>query len=220
MLYPIVLDLRGREVLVVGGGRVARRKIQRLIEAQARVRVVARVANAEVQAWADDGRIELVIGDYTPESFGMPQLVFAATDEPATNDLVVNAARLAGVFANSAVGDELDFVVPAVGTTDQLGLAVWSGNPALSARLRDELLTVVDERWQLASRLFDMLRVTLSDRGDSVSRGALWRNLAAGVPREFRSVAVAKRFVRAVARGAQLPIGKAESDALFEVADD
>lgn len=220
MLYPIVVDLRGRDVLVVGGGAVAERKIRRLLEAEANVRVVAREPCAQVAQWAVAGSITLRIGDFTPEELGTPLLVFAATNEPETNNAV---ARLAGkhrVLANSAAGDELDFVVPAAGWADGLGVAVWSGSPALSVALRDVLLAQIDERWRLAGRVFDTLRITLHDRGDVGSRGALWRNLAAGVPQEFRTVAVAKRFVRAVARGAGLPIGKAESDALFEVAEE
>lgn len=220
MLYPIVLELRGREVLVVGGGGVAERKIRRLLEAEGRVRVVAREVNETIAAWAKEGRLELVTAAFAPEHLGTPVLVFAATDERTTNDAVVDAARAVGALANSAAGDDLDFVVPAIGRADGLGIAVWSGNPALSRRLRDELLALVDHRWRRASRVFATLRVTMNQRGDVSMRGGFWRNLAAGVPQEFRTIALAKRFVRAVGLSAGLPLGKAESDALFEVADD
>lgn len=219
MLYPIVLDVNQRDILVVGGGAVAERKIRRLLEAGALVRVVARDPSNEVLAWAEHGEISLRIGEFADADFGEPDLVFAATNEPSTNDAVARLARSRGVFANSAAGAELDFIVPCVGHADGIGVAVWSGSPALSMRLRDMLLPHVDERWQLAGRVFDALRTALHGRGDVSVRGALWRNLAAGVPDEFRTVAVAKRFVRAVAQQARLPIGDAEAAALFEVAE-
>lgn len=220
MLYPIVLELEGRDVLVVGAGNVAERKIRRLLEARARVRVISRDASTTIERWGHEGRVALTLAEFDPAAMGQPALVFAATSEPATNDAVVAAARDRHVLANSAAGTDLDFVVPAVHRDEGLGVAVWSGSPALSRRLRDELVGLFDARWRLAGRVFETLRITLEGRGDPTVRGTFWRNLAAGAPQEFRTVAVARRFVRAVAQGAGLPLGKAESDALFEVADE
>ena len=55
--FPMFADLRGRPVLVVGGGTVAERKIQSLLDAGAKVLLAARELTENLQTWAEEGRI-------------------------------------------------------------------------------------------------------------------------------------------------------------------
>ena len=51
--YPVSLTLAGRRVLVVGGGRVATRRVEDLLETGARLEVVATAVSAEIEAWVE-----------------------------------------------------------------------------------------------------------------------------------------------------------------------
>ncbi len=64
---PVNLLVRGRRVVVVGGGRVAARKVEPLLELGADVVVVAPGIDAEIRTWADAGRCELIEREFRPD---------------------------------------------------------------------------------------------------------------------------------------------------------
>ncbi|HEX3772742.1 MAG TPA: NAD(P)-dependent oxidoreductase, partial [Polyangiaceae bacterium] len=59
-LFPLFLKLRGRAVLVVGAGPIAERKVEALLDAGARVRLVAPEATPDLQRLAGEGRVQWV----------------------------------------------------------------------------------------------------------------------------------------------------------------
>jgi siroheme synthase-like protein len=82
-LLPIFLRLSGKDVLVVGAGAVAERKIEDLVEAKAVVRVVALDATPAVELLANDGHIQLERRAFTDADIEGAWLVIAATTDPA-----------------------------------------------------------------------------------------------------------------------------------------
>ena len=113
-LFPLFADLRGRRVLVVGGGSVAKRKVEALLAAGARVAVGAPDLEPELAAWKTSARIEHHEGRFTPSWLDDAWLVIAATDDPVTNRAVVEAADARRIFANAVDDAELSrFHVPA-----------------------------------------------------------------------------------------------------------
>ena len=80
MPYPIGLDLRGRAVLVVGGGKVATRKVARLLDEGAVIRLVSPNLSKAIQQWATEGRLTLYKRPYRSEDMVGMQLVFATTN--------------------------------------------------------------------------------------------------------------------------------------------
>ena len=55
--YPILLDLHGKTALVVGGGKVAQRKIETLLEYGGKIHLVARDLTAGLQGHVEEGRV-------------------------------------------------------------------------------------------------------------------------------------------------------------------
>src|SRR5581483_11198972 len=102
--YPVSLALDGRRVLVVGGGRLATRRIRELLETGAGVEVVAPVASAEIEAWADERRLSWAQRPFEAGDLTGAWLCVAATDDPAVNHSVVVAAEREHCFV-SAAGD-------------------------------------------------------------------------------------------------------------------
>jgi uroporphyrin-III C-methyltransferase / precorrin-2 dehydrogenase / sirohydrochlorin ferrochelatase len=141
-LFPIFVKLQGRPVVVVGGGNIAAGKIPGLLQAQARVRVVAPHINSQVSAWADAGEIEWRKREFAPVDLQGVSLVIAATSMPAVNAAVFQAAEAAGILCN-AVDDiaNCHFYYGSIVQRGDLQIAISTNgkSPALAQRLRKEL---------------------------------------------------------------------------------
>ena len=98
-LLPLFLRLAGKEVLVVGAGTVAERKIQDLVDSGARVRVVAREATSAVAKLAADGRIALSLRAFEEADVDGAWFVVAATADPDVQARACARADRARVFA-------------------------------------------------------------------------------------------------------------------------
>ncbi len=94
--YPAFLDLRGRHCVVVGGGRVATRKVESLLECGARVRVIAPLASPRVTALAAEGQLEWQPRAYRDGDLQDVWLCIAATDDRTVNARVVQEANHRG----------------------------------------------------------------------------------------------------------------------------
>ncbi|HDS17342.1 MAG TPA: bifunctional precorrin-2 dehydrogenase/sirohydrochlorin ferrochelatase [Proteobacteria bacterium] len=124
--YPVNLLLENRLCLVVGGGRVARRKIERLLLSGARVRVVAPQVVAAIAAYAGQGRLELSLRPFVDDDLREVFLCFAATSDAVLNRRLLELARTrrilaCGVDENWPQGD---FITPAGCGAPGLQLAV------------------------------------------------------------------------------------------------
>lgn len=149
-MFPVMLDVRSRACLVVGGGTVALRKVHSLVEEGARVTVVAPLAVPELEALAQRGPTSLERRRYRIGEAAGYALVFAATDEPEVNRQVHADARAAGVWVNVADEPELcSFQLPARVRRGSLELAIASAGQAPFAvrRLRRLLETRFGEEW-------------------------------------------------------------------------
>ena len=136
--YPIFLSLKDRPVLVVGAGKVALRKAKGLLEAGARVTVIAPEWESEFEALP----VRLVPRRFRASDLGGCVLVFAATNDRLTNHRIGIAAKGRGLLANIAdSAEECDFVVPARVHRGSIQIAVSTGgeSPRLAAELRKKL---------------------------------------------------------------------------------
>lgn len=174
--YPIELDLQGRHVLIVGGGRVAARKVEGLLAAGAKVRVVS---PAFIEDLAGNEAIERVGEPYDPRLLAGADFVFACTDDPEVNRRVASDARTAGRWCN--VADDAaagDFLLPAVLRQGELTVAVGTGgaSPHLAAKLRDRLESQLEPTWGILVSLLRQARARVMER---VADAALRRDLFA-----------------------------------------
>jgi siroheme synthase-like protein len=136
--YPIFLDLKDRPVLVVGAGKVGLRKTKGLLEAGARVTVVAPEWEPEFESLP----VRIVPRRFRASDLSACTLVFAATDDRLTNHRIGIAAKGKGIFANIAdSAEECGFIVPARVQRGSVQVAVSTGgeSPRLSAELRRKL---------------------------------------------------------------------------------
>lgn len=140
--YPIFLQLKGRSVLVVGGGVVAARKIRLLLHSNAQIKIVARHLNDELLALVSDGAINHVARDFHPSQLESCWYVVAATDDASLNKSVAESADARNLFVN--VVDDIAFssaIMPAVVHRSPVAVAISSGGtaPVLARRLREQI---------------------------------------------------------------------------------
>ena len=174
--FPMFMDLQGQDVLVVGGGAVAERKIRALLSAGALVDVAAKTVSARVQAWAKGHDIRSITDRYDAAQLAGKKLVFAATDDPDLNHRVFRDAERLGVAAN-VVDDTAHcrFISPAVVDRSPVLVAISTGgsSPVLARRVR---------RWieQLLPRGLGKVA-----RAAAALRGEVKKQLPAGHARRF-----------------------------------
>ncbi len=138
-MYPVTLEIKGRRCLVVGGGGVALRKIQGLVEEGARVTVVAPDVVEPVAMMAEKGEIALERRVYRGDAAGRWSLIVAATDDREVNQQVFEEAEEHGVWCNVADDPEFcSFHLPARVRRGPLQMALSSAGeaPFAVARLR------------------------------------------------------------------------------------
>jgi uroporphyrin-III C-methyltransferase/precorrin-2 dehydrogenase/sirohydrochlorin ferrochelatase len=97
-LYPLFLKLRGRAVLVVGGGQVAERKVASLLESGATVRLVAPEATPALRRLAAEGRLEWHARGFDDRDIDGAWLAIAATDIAELQARVANAGAVRSTF--------------------------------------------------------------------------------------------------------------------------
>ena len=154
-LFSIELNLEGRNVLVVGGGRIALRKVKSLVPTGARITVVApqfdpefeALASAFEQSACNNQGTSLVLKrrSYEPLDLLGIFMVFICTDQPAVNAQVSNDARARRILVNNAC-DYLDgdFIVPArmdFGENIAVTVSTQGRAPSLAKKLKQKIQT-------------------------------------------------------------------------------
>jgi len=165
--YPIYLDLKGRDVLVVGGGAVAEGKALQLFEAGARVTVVSPQLTEALRAAADRGEITHLGGSFAEGDLNGMFLVIGATDDRKVNEKVARAARERGTLCNVVDQPDLcNFITPALVTRGELQISVSTGggSPTLTQRVKREIAALVGEEYGVLLELAAEMRAEAKDR--------------------------------------------------------
>lgn len=169
-MYPVMMDLKDRRCLVVGGGGVAARKVLGLLESGAKVTVVAPEVAGALQDLGARSAIRIHVREYRSDDLVGCHLVFAATDSEAVNREIAEACEVSGILVN--VADDPDsgsFHLPARVQRGPLQIAVASTGQAPFAvrRLRRLLERRFGPEWNewmtAATRYRDQVRALTSD---------------------------------------------------------
>jgi hydroxymethylbilane synthase len=180
-VYPVALSLRGRRVLVAGGGSVAERKIRGLLEAGAAVTVVSPALCPPLAVLAHAGRIAWLARPYERADLEGAVLAFAATGDDAVNAAIAADGRHAGVLVNDASDAARgDFATPAVHRSGALTVTVDSAglSPSFTKRIRDELALQFDARYARAAATLGAIRERVQTVLPADERAAVMRHFA------------------------------------------
>jgi precorrin-2 dehydrogenase/sirohydrochlorin ferrochelatase len=179
--YPIFLNVAGRPVVVVGGGEVAARKVELLLECGAEVRVISPHFSDEFAPLARRPGVSLVRRSYRAGDLGGAFLAVAATDDPAVNQEVAREAAAGRVLLNVVDQPALSqFIVPSLVRRGGLTIAISTGgaSPALARRVREELEQTFGPEYEEFLRLLEEVRRRVQrDEPDPAKRRVIFERL-------------------------------------------
>lgn len=174
----IDLNLRGRQVVVVGGGREGTRKVEALLYQDCELHVLAERYSEKIKIWEEGGKVHLQPGKVTDgdflNSYDRLILVMAATDDKQLNRKIVEAAKKLRCFAYAVDDPDVsDFNHPSVMNVHesvQIAISTGGKSPLMAKQLRKKLEPVLHDliskedvlKVQLQFRLREKVKTVLS----------------------------------------------------------
>ena len=178
---PIFCQLRGRACLLVGGGDVAERKARLLLDAGAQLTVNALSFIPQFTAWAAEGMLTLVEGEFSETLLDECWLAIAATDNDAVNQRVSDAAEARRIFCNVVdAPKEASFIMPSIIDRSPLMVAISSGgtSPVLARLLREKLESLLPQHLGHVAKFAGQLRSRVKRHFATMSeRRRFWEKL-------------------------------------------
>ena len=173
--YALSINLHNRLCVVIGGGRVAERKVKGLLEAEAFVRVVSPTITPYLQEVAlSHKNTEYLPKTYEISSLMGATLVFATTDIREVNTQVSKDCHALKILCNRTDAPEKgDFIIPATLRRGDLSLSISTGGnlPLLASSLRNELENrFVEHYGEYVALLGEMRTIILQTTQDEALR--------------------------------------------------
>lgn len=181
--YPIMLDLTGRRCLVVGGGEVAARKIESLLQAGAEVTLISPDVVPMIAAWATEEKVNWLQEKYDRELHQVEgyALVIAATNLPDVNLAVYEAVKAAGGWINIVDRPDLcNYIVPSVIHRGKLVISVSTSgaSPSLAKKLKRRIEEVIGPEYEsYLEFLAEMRLLVRKEVGDPKQRREIFQRL-------------------------------------------
>ncbi len=175
--YPMFLNISGKRCVVVGGGRVARRKVRALLEHGASIDVISPDLCPELTELAEKGQIRASHRHYQPGDLRQAFIAIAATDSNDVNQQVVKEARSQGILVNAADDAEnSDFIVPSYTHREGIAIAVSTAgrSPALARKIRTRLEKELGDEYASLAHLIGEVRAEVRRQGIKVT-GEDWQ---------------------------------------------
>ena len=179
---PIFANVKDKLCLVVGGGSVAARKAGVLLEAGAKVRVVAPEIDDELK---NEQGVEAVVARFAPQHLDGAMLVIAATNDREVNQQISELAQARNVPVNVVDDPELcSFIMPAILDRSPLMVAFSSGgaSPVLTRMMRGKLETAIPQNYSRLAAFAERFREQVKQRvTNPAKRRIFWENVFEGV---------------------------------------
>ena len=182
---PIFTDVRNKLCLVVGGGEVGKRKAGTLLEAGAKVRVVAPQIDPLL---AKMQHVDSLLTRFEPEHLDGVTLVIAATSDRNVNRQVSELARARNILVNVVDDPELcSFIMPAILDRSPLMVAFSSGgaSPVLTRIMRGKLETMIPQNYSRLAGFAERFREIVKQQvTNPIKRRIFWENALEGIVAE------------------------------------
>lgn len=179
--FPMFVDLKGKSVLVIGGGEVACRKVDTLVRAGAIVTIVSPAIEGFLQTLVSQGECHWVKTFYSQEMMDARYIqVWATTDNPQLNHQVYSDAKKLGILVN-VVDDQpfCDFITPSIVNRGRIQIAISSGgaSPVLVRNIRQQLEYTLPQNLALQAEFGASKRRDIKERRPSVElRRKFWED--------------------------------------------
>lgn len=151
-VFPLFIDLKDKKCVVIGGGKVATRKVETLLEFEAKIIVVSPVVTEQLESQKKIGVLKHVDRGYCEIDIEGAFLVIAATSDRIVNEKIYIDAVKRGIFVNIADNpDKCTFIFPSVVKRDKLiiGISTSGTFPVLSKYLRKKLDEMLSRNFEV-----------------------------------------------------------------------
>jgi siroheme synthase-like protein len=166
--YPILLNIKGKRCVVIGGGKVALRKVKMLLKCGGNIMVISPKPHPDIIRLSKKKALRLTRRDYEARDIRKAAVVIACTDVKEVNRKVADDAKKARVLVNVADDAEpSDFILPSFFRRGDLLVAVSTSgvSPALARRIRTKLEKDFGEEYASLLSLIGEVRSTLKREG-------------------------------------------------------
>jgi precorrin-2 dehydrogenase / sirohydrochlorin ferrochelatase len=174
--YPIMLDLHKKHVVVVGGGKVAERKIRGLLDSGAQITMISPEATEPLQELHEQKLITWRKKSFEPEDIKDAFIIVASTNQKEINAAVQQEADKKQLINLVDDPDRSNFHVPSVIRRGRLNIAVSTSgaSPILAKKIGREIGQMYDERYeQYVDFLFDCRQKIIKEVTDSTKKKEL-----------------------------------------------
>jgi siroheme synthase-like protein len=200
--YPAFLDITGKRCLVVGGGKVAERKVVMLLQFNAHVVVVGPVMTKVLLKLGEERKIEYFQRTYTTKDLDNTALVFACTDNSVINNKIKKEAARKNIPVNVVDTPDLcDFIVPSIIRKGDLTIAISTSGeaPLLSKKLRQKIEEIVtDDYLEYLHIIGEFRKHLLKTVKEARKRGLIMKDIAKMDIQEVIKIGLAKIKKRAL----------------------
>jgi len=177
--YPIFLNLQDRRCVVIGGGKVALRKIKALLDCGAKVTMISPEPHPEIVKLSKKKVIRLFQRDYRKEDLNDAAVAFACTGVKEINRRVAEDSKKLRVPVNITDDPGLsEFIIPSFFRRGDLTIAVSTAgvSPALARKIRKNLEKSLGKEYASLVSLIGEVRSALKKRGCAVD-GEAWQKV-------------------------------------------
>ncbi len=182
--FPLFMDFTNTACLVIGGGDIALNKTLTLLEASAKVCVVAPQVKSEFSTLFNEGKITLYQQDYSEQQLTGYFLVIAATDEQQINQQIYQDCQQRNIPVNVVDNGELSqFIFPAIIERSPITIALSTdgSSPVLSRILRGKLESLIPFHYGNLATLAKKYREKVKSTFQSVNqRRRFWESVFQG----------------------------------------
>ncbi len=185
-VFPALVKVAGKSVVIVGGGDEAVAKLRLLSETNARLVVIAPQINASMRTAISTTNAQWIERDFQFEDFADAALVFTAQEDEILDSAAVEASRMVGVPVNAVDKPHLcDFITPSIVNRAPVVVAVSTNGtaPVLARRLKASIEQLLPSRTGALARFADAFRGAVSRTGkDGRERRLFWERFFDGEP--------------------------------------
>ena len=146
--FPLFVDISEKEILFVGGGKIAARRINALAPFIQRITIVAPEADGSILGLTEDGEVSWIMREFEDEDLEDKNIVFAATDNAELNERIAQMCRKKGIPVNVSSDKNLcDFYFPGIvrqGDT-VIGITASGKDHAKAKRVRERIQEILTE---------------------------------------------------------------------------
>jgi precorrin-2 dehydrogenase/sirohydrochlorin ferrochelatase len=171
--YPIFLDLNNQNVIVVGGGEVAERKIKNLLIYGCTIYISSPKLTPHLQQLVATKKIHHIPDESLDTYMDTAFMVIAATDDAEVNSKIASRAKKHGLLINTVdQPKDCNFIMPSIVKRGNLQIAISTAgkSPALAKKIRKELQNTFPPEYDLLTELLGIIRTKLLSQNQSSSK--------------------------------------------------